>query len=362
MSGSRHSRKAKTAKYAKRLQTELQSMIACACYDSDYILTSGKTMKKEVLCNTLLDLHMPSPGDTDDVGEEAMSHVDMCLKGLGEFKGLWNMDEDEKSGESLILSKKMHTLDDKMHVGPDCICRSLLTCKNLTNKADAKKERSHFYAKDVETNCTKALRLCLSSDSPCKLFYQNNGKHPSGQNWFDYAKWTRKEMHQLITKSGGAKDFDVLDPVDLCNDSDDDDAMGKVQDGNENQTKSEKKKSPTKKENSKNKKKKANSTDDDDSHYAIETESSSEEEEMQKDDVEKKDNADSPKKASTNDDETNDSPKDAHFKGDFSFLLWGHIRKSALKSLMVSTSYFNRNSNFSFFTVNVFWSAFLSDP
>ena len=364
MSGSRHSRKAKTAKYTKRLQTELQSMIAYACYDSDYILTSGKTMKKEVLCDTLLELYMPSPGDTDDVEEEAMSHVDMCLKGLGKFKGLWNMEEDEKSGESLILSKKIHTLDDEMYVGPDCICRSLLTRKNLTNKADIKKERLYFHAKDVETNCTKALRLCLSSDSPYKSFYQNNGKYPSGQNWFDYAKWIRKEMHQLITKSGGTKDFDVLDPVDLCNDSDDDDVMDEVQDGNEDQTKSEKKKSPTKKRNSKNeknnsndkesdhvedakenetktktkrqqkigrikkarnKKKKTNNTDDDDSDYVTETESSSEEEEMQKDDVEKKDNVDSPKKASSNDDETNDPPKDVYFKGYFSFLLWGYI-------------------------------------
>ena len=103
MSGSRHSRKAKTAKYTKRLQTELQSMIAYACYNSDYILTSGKTMKNEVLCDTIFDLYMPSPRETEDVEEEAMSHVDMCLNGLGKFKGLWNMDEDEKSGESLIL-------------------------------------------------------------------------------------------------------------------------------------------------------------------------------------------------------------------------------------------------------------------
>ena len=340
-------------------------MIAYACYDSDYILTSGKTMKKEVLCDMMFDLYMPSPGEPKHVEEETMSHVDMCLNGVGKFKGLWNMDEDEKSGDSLILSKKIHTLDDEMYVGPDCISRSLLTRKNLTNNADIKKERLYFHAKDVETNCTKALRLCLSSGSPYKSFYQNNGTYPSGQNWFDYAKWIRKEMHQLITKSGGTKDFDVEDLVDLCNNSDDEDVMEEVEDGNENLSKSQKKKSPTKKAKSKNKKsnsndnesdnvedakedetktktktkrqkkkspdkksrsrKKRNDTDDDDSDYKTESESSSEEEASKIDNVGKKDNVDSQKKVPIDDDETNDPPKDVYFKGYFSFLLWGYI-------------------------------------
>ena len=81
-------------------------MIAYACYDSDNILTSGKTMKKEVLCDMIFDLYMPPPGEKNDIKEEKMSHVDMCLNGIGKFKGLWNMEEDEKNGEMLILSKK----------------------------------------------------------------------------------------------------------------------------------------------------------------------------------------------------------------------------------------------------------------
>ena len=103
------------------------------------------------------------------------------------------------------------------------------------------------HAKDVETNCTKVLRLCLSTDSPYKSFYQNNGTYPSGQNWFDYAKWIHKAMHQLIAKSDGTKDFDVEDPSDVCNNSDDEDVMDDVEYAKEDQTKSQKKKTPTKK-------------------------------------------------------------------------------------------------------------------
>ena len=141
-----------------------------------------------------------------------------------------------------------------MYVGQDCISRSLLICKNLTNKADIKRERLFIHAKDVQTNCTKALQLCLRNDRPYKSFYQNNGTYLSGKNWFDYAKWICKAMHQLISKSGGTKDFNVEDTADLCNDSDDEDVMDEDV-TKEDQTKNQKKKSPTKKAGSKKKKK-----------------------------------------------------------------------------------------------------------
>ena len=208
-----------------------------------------------------------------------------------------------------------------MYVGQDCISRSFLTRKNLTNNADIKKERLFIHAKDVEANCTKALRLCLSSDSPYKSFYQNNGTYPSGQNWFDYATWIRKAMHQLITKSGGTKDFDVEDTANVCNDSEDEDVMDDVEDAKEEQTKTQKKKTLTKKA---TRKKKYSNSDDDDSDYESESERSSDE------DITKKSNVRSPTKTTptktTNDDYgTNDPPKDVYFKGYFSFLLWGYI-------------------------------------
>ena len=55
MSSSQHSCKAKSAKYTKQLQIEPESMIAYACYKSDNILTSRKTMKKELLCNMVFE-------------------------------------------------------------------------------------------------------------------------------------------------------------------------------------------------------------------------------------------------------------------------------------------------------------------
>ena len=87
----------------------------------------------------LFDLYMPPPEGKKDIESEKMSHVDMCLNGVGKFKGLWNMEEDEKNGDMMILSKKIHTLDDEMYVGQDCISRSFLTRKNLTNNADIKR-------------------------------------------------------------------------------------------------------------------------------------------------------------------------------------------------------------------------------
>ena len=87
--------------------------------------------------------------------------------------------------------------------------------KNLSNSADIKKERLFIHAKDVETNCTKALQLCLSKDSPYSSYYENNATFPSGENWWDYAKWVRKEMYKLIEKYGGTRDFTVADTVDI---------------------------------------------------------------------------------------------------------------------------------------------------
>ena len=58
MSDSQHSCESKTTIYVKYLLTKLQSMITCTCYNSDEILTSGKTIKKEVLYDLLCNLYM----------------------------------------------------------------------------------------------------------------------------------------------------------------------------------------------------------------------------------------------------------------------------------------------------------------
>lgn len=126
-------------------------------------------------------MYMPAPNNKKKKTDQ-MSYVDMFLGGVGKFAGLWNIEEDEKNGDMLILSKKLHTLESEMYVGDDCISCSLTTCKNLTNNADIKKERLLIHTKDVESNCTKALRLCTSKGSPYKDYYSNNSTFPSGEN------------------------------------------------------------------------------------------------------------------------------------------------------------------------------------
>ena len=95
-------------------------MIVYACYNSDIILTSGKITKKEVLHDLLHNLYILLLEDKkEELGK--ISYADMYLKGIGKFKGLLNMQKDEKNREIKILSRKVYTLDDKIYVGQDYI-------------------------------------------------------------------------------------------------------------------------------------------------------------------------------------------------------------------------------------------------
>ena len=69
--------------------------------------------------------------------------------------------------------------------GPKCINLSFLTQKNKSNVQDISVKTLWNHAKDVETNCKKALALCLASNSPYKNF---DGTFPSGTNWEDYLR------------------------------------------------------------------------------------------------------------------------------------------------------------------------------
>ena len=53
-----YARKDKTLHVLKTLQTELQALIAFACYDSNQLRDSGKTMKKDILAQKLYDMYL----------------------------------------------------------------------------------------------------------------------------------------------------------------------------------------------------------------------------------------------------------------------------------------------------------------
>ena len=179
---------------SKRLQTELQALIAFSCYDSKEILQSGKSSKRQTIIDTLLCLYMPSSNDGDDY----VSHIDQFLEGLGRFKCLFTKKEDSSDSDNgvprskLVLKECFHCVKGKeLVVEHDCIDKSLLTRKNLTNYIDIKGDTLYRAAKEVEANCKKALAICLSEDSPYRNY---NGTLPSGTNWEDYLVWLKGAM------------------------------------------------------------------------------------------------------------------------------------------------------------------------
>ena len=91
-----------------------------------------------------------------------------------------------------FLKPVLHNMSNKkLLVDENCINRSLLTSRTLTQIRDIEGARLWRHAKTVEANCKKALSLCTASDSPYKNF---NGTFPSGTDYEDYLQWIRKQM------------------------------------------------------------------------------------------------------------------------------------------------------------------------
>ena len=72
----------------KRLQTELQALIAFGCYDSNSILKCGKSANKTTIMEKILKMYMPADGC-----EDHMSHVEQLLEGRGKYTYLINKEE-----------------------------------------------------------------------------------------------------------------------------------------------------------------------------------------------------------------------------------------------------------------------------
>lgn len=142
----------------KRLQTELQALIAFGCYDSDFVLKCGKSAKKSTF---IAKLHKPYIPSNDRDGRH-VSQIELLLEGKIKYKHLFeekhiaaNYSTNNHTGVSqssasknngnpnvdnpplLILSEIFHFLDGKeILVKNDCIDKALLTRRNLTNFVD----------------------------------------------------------------------------------------------------------------------------------------------------------------------------------------------------------------------------------
>ena len=73
----------------KKLQTELQSLIAYGCYNSKSVLKSGDSAKKSNVMKRINNLYMPKVGNSDN-----LSHVESFLEGKGKYKYLFETSED----------------------------------------------------------------------------------------------------------------------------------------------------------------------------------------------------------------------------------------------------------------------------
>ena len=190
----------------KRLLTELQSLVAFSCYDSNDVLKRGASAKRETIIQKIANLCFPS----NSVGDR-ISFVDLMLEGKGRFRHLFNdsvskegfstvsKDANTEDTSDLIIPTSLHCADGKeIKVEKGCVDKSLLTRKNLGNLADIKALTSCRHAKDVEANCKKSLSFCLQPDSPC---YNFNGTFPSGTNWDDYLVWIKQKMHDFENKA-----------------------------------------------------------------------------------------------------------------------------------------------------------------
>lgn len=163
----------------KKLQTELQALIAYGCYHSTSVLMSGDSAKKSDIMKKIHSLYMPKMGAGDH-----LSNVELFLEGRGKYKDLFEKSDNSNKDFVLIIPEIMHCMERKtISVSGECIDKLLLTRKSLSNFVDISPSLMYRHAKEVEANCKKALALCTSKDSP---YHNYNGIFPSGTNCDDY--------------------------------------------------------------------------------------------------------------------------------------------------------------------------------
>ena len=177
----------------KKLQTELQALIAYGAYDSDQVLRGGDSCCKDDVIKKINNLYMPNIANNDN-----LSHVEMFLEGKGKYSYFFETigAADNTEEPMKIIPETMHCMDGKritLELG--CVDKSLLTRKNLSNFVDISAKTLYRHAKEVEANCKKALALCTGEGSP---YHKFNGTFPSGTNRDDYLAWLREQMNSSI--------------------------------------------------------------------------------------------------------------------------------------------------------------------
>ena len=94
----------------KKLQTELQALLAYNCYNSPSVLQTGDLGRKSDTLKEISRLYMPSGQD-----EDHLSHVDKLLEGKDKYRCLFEVVDNAKdpSKPQLVIPEVMHYMAGK---------------------------------------------------------------------------------------------------------------------------------------------------------------------------------------------------------------------------------------------------------
>jgi hypothetical protein len=186
------------------IQKELQSTIAYSCFEELNRCADSLTALQQA--DLVHKLFYNGQGQSQ---EDSISHSEQCLKGLGQFAGLFDKEAisncdnsvtvDRAAPYALVLKPSLHCLSGDRRVvcnGHGGISKDVLWHKSLSsNKRETVSPKTLCdNAKEVLRNCKKALALVKAPASPYR-----DGDLPSGQRIEDYWLWVRKSMHLVTT-------------------------------------------------------------------------------------------------------------------------------------------------------------------
>ncbi|KAI2496986.1 hypothetical protein MHU86_17513 [Fragilaria crotonensis] len=186
----------------KKLLSEMQALIAFACYDSPTIAQGGDSMTETTMAETMTALYFG--GDDPEI----ISYLDQFINGLHRFAGLYTSSEPDEFGILVLtMPQKLHRHGGlNIFVGPTSISKELLSKKNFANKNEKIAGRTLLRkAKEVVTTCKKMMGLVTASGSPYR-----DGTFPSGTNWDDYIKWCLVAMQSDCDREAKAKLLNVV--------------------------------------------------------------------------------------------------------------------------------------------------------
>ncbi|KAI2506391.1 hypothetical protein MHU86_8017 [Fragilaria crotonensis] len=189
---------------AAKLLTEIQALIAYACYDLPSISCGAKTMTEIDQAKFMANLCF---GNIDN-DPEIKCYVDQFLHGLNKFHGLFNaLSVEIQPGGSPNAPEMLLTMIPILHemgqetnvfVGKGSIEKSLLMSKSVGRASSISNVIGRTLlraAKDVLCNWKKLTAIVTASNSPDK-----DGNFPSGTNWDDYIYWCLAAMKKAVVE------------------------------------------------------------------------------------------------------------------------------------------------------------------